>query len=209
LVLLALLPPKAHPPEASDAPAMMATLVDLTPTPVVATSPSPAKPPPQRSVVRPTRAPPQVDTLPADEARTAEPGPGLTDAQLAGASDADSRPAGGPCDMARWLQTALRKDPLVQAAVAGSAGKAIMVWNGDWVRSSGEDGKGLAAVREAIMWEVAFAPEACRSQAVHGLVLFSMNKGSGARLAVGSGQWRWSDLLRTTSTVSEDASLGQ
>jgi hypothetical protein len=72
-----------------------------------------------------------------------------------------------------------------------------MVWNGDWVRSVGEDGKGLAAVREAMMWEIAFAPEACRTRPVHGLILLSMN--NTARLAVGAGEWRWSDLLRSTA----------
>jgi hypothetical protein len=68
-----------------------------------------------------------------------------------------------------------------------------MVWNGDWVQGRGEDGKGLAAVREAILWEVGFAPAACRAQPVHGLVLLSMN--GATRLAVGAGDWRWSDLL--------------
>jgi len=104
--------------------------------------------------------------------------------------------------MARRLQAALRKDPRVQAAVAGArslstSGRALFLWNGDWIRSYGEEGNGLAAVREAIMWEVAFAPEACRSEPVHGLVLFSMNDGPGAPgLVVGQGEWRWSDLLR-------------
>ena len=98
--------------------------------------------------------------------------------------------------MAARVQLALRKDPLVRAALAGSAGKAAMVWNGDWVRGQGEDGKGLAAVREAIMWEIAFAPPACRAQSVRGLVMLSLNEAAGsARLAVGTGEWRWSDLL--------------
>jgi hypothetical protein len=98
--------------------------------------------------------------------------------------------------MARLLQGKLRKDPLVQAAVARSAGKAIVVWNGDWVRSLGEDGNGLAAVRESMIWEIGFAPEACRAKPVYGLVLLSLNDAPGsARLAVGAGQWRWSDLL--------------
>jgi hypothetical protein len=71
-----------------------------------------------------------------------------------------------------------------------------MVWNGDWVQSHSEDGKGLAAVREAIIWEIAFAPAACRTQPMHGLMLISLNDGSeSARLAVGHGEWRWSDLL--------------
>ena len=46
------------------------------------------------------------------------------------------------------------------------------------------------------MIEVAFAPEACRAEPVHGLVLISLNDGPGAaRVALGSRAWRWSDLL--------------
>lgn len=98
--------------------------------------------------------------------------------------------------MAARLQDALGKDRLVRSAVGGFAGRAIRVWNGDWVRSGTEDGKGLAAVREAIMWEVAFAPLACRTQPVRGLVVVSVAGARGpVRLALGAGQWRWSDLL--------------
>jgi hypothetical protein len=72
-----------------------------------------------------------------------------------------------------------------------------MVWDGDWVRNRGEDGKGLAAVREAIAWEVAFAPQACRAEPVHGLILLSMGQTQGAtRLALGQDEWRWADLLK-------------
>lgn len=46
------------------------------------------------------------------------------------------------------------------------------------------------------MWHVAFAPEACRTAPVRGLVLLSLADGPGApRLVVGAGVWRWSDLL--------------
>jgi hypothetical protein len=69
-----------------------------------------------------------------------------------------------------------------------------MIWNGDWVQHGDEDGKGLAAVREAITFEVAFAPAACRRAHVRGLVLLSLGDGA-ARLALGAGEWRWSDLL--------------
>jgi len=84
----------------------------------------------------------------------------------------------------------------VHSAVADAhlGGKAILLWNGDWVRSGGQEGKGLAAVREAVMWEVAFAPPACREARMHGLVLLSLTDG-GTRFAIGSGDWRWSDLL--------------
>jgi hypothetical protein len=71
-----------------------------------------------------------------------------------------------------------------------------MVWNGDWVRHGDEDGKGLASVRQAIAVEVAFAPRPCRSQPMHGLVLLSLNDhAGGARVVLGAGAWRWSDLL--------------
>jgi hypothetical protein len=130
---------------------------------------------------------------------------GLTDAQIASAATAGSGQGsgqgsgsgGGACDMTRRLQAALRKDRLVQAAAAGAhKGRPILVWNGDWVRHGVQDGAGLAAVREAMMWEIGFAPPACRAQAVHGLVLLSLNDSpNAARLVVGGGDWRWSDLL--------------
>ena len=129
----------------------------------------------------------------------------LSESQLAGASsvgeDGAGGGGGGSCDMARAVQQALRKDPRVRTAVmeAERQGKAIMMWNGDWVRSGDQDGKGLSAVRQAIMWEVAFSPEACRNAPMHGPVLLSLADGRGAdggtRFAIGAGTWRWSDLL--------------
>ena len=44
--------------------------------------------------------------------------------------------------------------------------------------------------------EIAFAPAACRTQSMRGLVLITLGDGAGAgRLALGTGTWRWSDLL--------------
>jgi hypothetical protein len=149
----------------------------------------------------PAPAPEPLPAAPAKSPATGE-GEGLTGAQLAGAASAgegdggggDGGQGGGDCDMARRVQMAVRKDPLARAAIHAAGSRAIMIWNGDWVQSGVEDGKGLAAVREAITWEVAFAPLACRHQHVRGLVLLSLNDGS-ARLALGAGDWRWSDLL--------------
>jgi hypothetical protein len=121
----------------------------------------------------------------------------LSESQLAGAARAgEGGGGGGGCDMARVAQQALRRDRLVDAAVAdaGRLGKASMLWNGDWVRSGGQDGKGLAAVRQAIMWEVGFSPAACRNQPMHGMVVLSLADGA-TRFAIGAGEWRWADLL--------------
>lgn len=120
----------------------------------------------------------------------------LSASQLAGASQVGEGGGGGSCDLSRAVQQALRRDPLVRAAVqdAHRLGQAVMLWNGDWVRTGGQEGKGLSAVREAISWEVAFAPQACRNIRMHGLVLLSLADGN-TRFAVGAGDWRWSDLL--------------
>jgi hypothetical protein len=207
------------PPVATDPTPITVSLIAPPPPPIPPAPPTPAKviapkasasrpaapsppapPTPVRAIARPSRAAPTIDSLVAASAPYTGPAsPGLTDAQLAGASDADTGGdgSGAGCHMAQRVQAALRRDALVRAAVvqAGAAGsRAIMVWNGDWVQNGGEDGKGLAAVREAIVWEIAFAPPACRAEHVHGLLLLSLN-GASTRLAVGAGEWRWSDLL--------------
>ena len=130
--------------------------------------------------------------------------PGVSEAELqgaitAGSGSGDSGGAGMRCDMVRRLQAALRRDARVQAAAATvhrAGSRAVLIWSGDWIQSPGEEGKGLAGVRQAISLEIAFAPEACRAQPVHGLVLITLNDAPGsARLVLGGGVWRWSDLL--------------
>ncbi len=165
-------------------------------------------------------APPHAPPAPAARSEiTASAEPNTSDAgaasepspqQLAGAAVAGAGSPTGGCDMARRVQSALRKDPLVQAAVAGAGGGAIMVWNGDWVRRQGEDGKGLAAVREAVMWAIAFAPEGCRAEPVHGLILFTVDdRAEASQLAIGARQWRWSDLLTPSPSLSGEEVSGR
>nr|WP_221212265.1 hypothetical protein [Brevundimonas lenta] len=181
-------------------------------------APKPAPPRP----VRPARRPPpaNVETVVAGGAPQPAPVPVMAtvgEAQLAGALTAGSGSgtgsgagsagggggggSGGGCDMVRSLQEALRTDPDVQAAMARAhrtvaPGRAILVWDGDWVLTPGQSGKGLAGVRQAIALEVAFAPQACRAQTMRGLVLITFSDAPGApRLVLGSSQWRWTDLL--------------
>lgn len=109
---------------------------------------------------------------------------------------------GGSCDMVRRLQNALRDAPGVRAALteayrtSGANGRAIVIWDGDWVLSPGQEGKGLAGVRQAVAVTVGFTPRACKAETVRGYVLLTLGDGPGApRLALGTGQWRWADLL--------------
>jgi hypothetical protein len=203
-VLAALLWLRAEPAEKESAPALLVTRLEESrpPGPPEASELAPGEP---QEIVPP--ALPQVAAPSLSIARTqiADTSDLLTDSQLAGAIRAgDGGSGGGRCDTAQAVQQVLRRDPRVRAAVAGAdrLGKASMLWNGDWVRSGGQDGKGLAVVRQAIIWEVAFAPEACRNERIHGLILLSLADGR-TRFAIGTGDWRWSDLLelRRTSAV--------
>lgn len=186
--------------------------------PRAASATLPAKPTQATKVVTPRRRrPPRAPPPPRMEPLVASTGPFepdvvLGESDLAGATaagtDGGTGGAGGGagsgagCDMVRRLQDALREDPEVTAAVTrshralGAGGKAILVWNGEWLRSPGQAGKGLAGVRQAIAMEVAFAPEACRAQIMRGLVVIAFNDRPDApRLALGARQWRWTELL--------------
>jgi hypothetical protein len=220
LALAAVMLARPEAPPAVDLAPMTVALVPLPPPPVIqpAETPSPepepepapraeaqerpVEPPPRRIPVRRTPIPPQVpvEPIPAEPA----PYPGdanaeVSESELAGAGTAASAGRGGACNMTRRLQAALREDRRVRAAVAEAyRGRALRVWDGDWVRHAGQEGAGLAQVREAILWEVGFAPEACRREPVRGLVVIALSDApGGARLVVGAPAWRWSDLLVT------------
>ena len=172
--------------------------------PKTADKPAPGRPASAPIVAHKTPTPPvQVPTLAAGLVKGAPSqgtgsADGISEGELSGATVAGSGDGTGDgCDMAGRVQAALRKDSLVQAAVATRGGRAIRVWNGDWVQTDSEDGHGLSAVREAILWAVGFAPKECRNESVRGLVLF---RAGGARLVLGAGQWRWSDLLIARGT---------
>jgi hypothetical protein len=172
------------------------------PPPAVVKARVPKKIPPP--AVKTIAAAPKLKKVEPEEPE--EPIPQVSEAQVASAARAGTGQGagagsgkgegGGSCDMARAIQNALRKDPLVAASVAeaqrAGGGKALLVWNGDWVRSHSQEGRGLSAVREAIIWEVGFASEHCRNQPMKGLVMFSLNS---SRLVVGQDRWRWSDML--------------
>ena len=200
-ITVALYQPPPPPPE------------DPKTAPKPAGAPAPAKVATPKLPVRPPRLvpPPQVEPLPARPAPKPVVVAELGESDLIGAATAGTGSGaggsgdgagGGGCNMVRLLQDALRKNPRVRAALtqvhpeAAARGKAVLVWNGDWVQSPGQEGKGLAGVRELIMLEVAFAPKDCRDDPMRGLVLISLSDAPGGpRLALGSRAWNWSDLL--------------
>ncbi|MFN4041060.1 MAG: hypothetical protein ACK4I0_05285 [Brevundimonas sp.] len=189
-------------------------------TPAPEPQPEP-EPPPQT----PTRPVPVTASLNAEPSPRPSPPASVSAAELAGAAVAGSGSGmgsggsgtgsgagvgsgsgggsggGGECDMIARLQDKMRQSARVRAEVARvqaqvSPGRAPLLWNGAWLRSDGQDGEGLAAVRQAIAVEVAFAPAACRAPPMRGLVVLTMADQPGSpRIALGSANWRWSDLL--------------
>jgi len=201
------LPPEPEPIIVQLVPAPRPVEVAKVETPEPQPKPETPPPPPPKIHARPpkTTPPREVIPVPAAKGPTANGDATVSDSELASAATAGSGGGGRACNMTRLLEGKLRRDPLVQQAVAeANRGQAIRVWNGGWVRHAEQDGAGMAAVREAIMWEVAFAPEPCRNEPVHGLVLISLNDGPGAaRLVVGAGAWRWVDLLNRRGGLVE------
>lgn len=195
--------PQESPAPAEAAPPDTAPQVAPPSPPPPPVRPPRLPPPPHVETVAVAPSPPALPVLTSSQtagARTA--GPGAGGGAGGAGSGAGAGGSGGGCDMVRRLQDALRNSPSVRAAVdvadrrLNASGRAIQVWDGDWLRSGDEAGKGLAGVRQAIAMEVAFAPAECRAEPMRGLVVLSLGDGSSAsRVALGTAAWRWSDLL--------------
>ena len=116
---------------------------------------------------------------------------------------ATSLGGGEPCEILASLQQVLQLDPGVRRALLRipianrSVANAVMLWDRGWVTGAligGDDA--LEPIRTAIRKAVETAAPNCRSETVVGPRLLSVQGPDGTTvLAVGSGQWRWADLL--------------
>jgi hypothetical protein len=112
-------------------------------------------------------------------------------------------PSDDPCHYAQVLQTALQGDDEVRRALAliprasRSVANAIMVWNGQWVPVPGSGGDGsLAPVRAAIVNSLASTSAECLTRVNTGPLFVTIPGFPDTTvLALGSGQWRASDLI--------------
>ncbi len=213
LLLWAMLPHALKPQ--IEAGVMSASLVDgFAPSDIVRqTRPAPSRSPPMREAdpvqVRPDVEPlPVADTLPPLDA-TAEPveiGDAVKDQVAALAAVAAASSDGDPCAVGAWLQAALQSDAAVQAALetiprsARSVANAVMLWNGEWPQPSANAAQGMARIRALVVAGVLSAPESCQAQSIRGPVLITLGDPTNTTvLAVGSGEWRWQDLLQEST----------
>ena len=117
---------------------------------------------------------------------------------------------GTTCDVADTLARAFTENELLKRQLARvgprsrSVANAIMFWDGNWVNVPGappEDA--VATLRRGILEGVRAAPPECLAQDVAGPRFISVDSSTGTIvLVVGSGNWRWEQLLAAEQDMS-------
>ena len=164
-----------------------------------------AKPRPPKAAPRPTPiAPPAPDTPPSPEPPVSDPAPPpdppTQDLEALAAfqpSSAQGDPQ-APCALTQALTQDIQTSPLAQQGLerlpraARSVANAVQLWDGRW----NADMAGGPLLRGLIEREIAAAPPACAHQANQGpIFLLAARNGATIVLVLGSGEWRWSDLI--------------
>ena len=111
---------------------------------------------------------------------------------------------GGGCAIEASLDEGLKGDAVVRASLAQvqydqrSVSNAIQLWDGAWIPVPAADGTDtLATVQQAVVAAIDAAPARCRNQLVQGPRFFLVEGENDlvTVLVMGSGEWRWRDLL--------------
>ena len=161
-----------------------------------------ASPSPKKLVERPRVAAP----APLPPARL--PMPSLSSAAPETAGTAGVQGGGSACQLSDDAAAAIQQDPAAMAELAAlplgvrSEADAVMLWNGVWFDQLLPAGTpaAMVVVKEglhlAIARMITAAPAPCRDEAIIGPVFIPIpERERTTMLAVGSGVWRWSDLL--------------
>lgn len=109
-----------------------------------------------------------------------------------------------PCAIADDIQTALAESPAVASAVdripatARSVSNALLLWDGGWAMAGTIGGPmALDPIRAVVQAQIRAAPAVCQQEDITGPRLMLVQRAAGAVvLAIGSGIWRWEQLLR-------------
>lgn len=187
------------------------TMFDVTGLNADEVSKPPKAPQPKPKPVPPT--PPQPVVVPP----TVLPTPSAMVVALL--DQADTATMGGACDLTGPVQAALQSSELVAASVPQiprdqrSVANAIMIWNAAWISPDARfDPAAFDAIRNVVAETVAAASEECRLQPQGGPRLIMLPGATeNTVLALGSGTWRWQDLLDTaqpSDAETQTAAIG-
>jgi len=198
--------PKPH----TEAAVMSAALFDGDAFAAAPATQSPIAPPRERPP-EPARPPPDIEPLPLSDTlppvdATAEPeqvGEAVRVQVAASAATDMAASEGERCAVGEWLAIALRNDPSVQVALAAvplsarSVANAVMLWNGEWATPPSDAAGGMTTIRAVVVAGISAAPAACQVETISGPVLIPVGDSADTTvLAIGSGSWRWQDLLQ-------------
>ena len=180
---------------------------------LVESSEKSAPPAPVLSPALPITTTPLPTSEPMDLAALApqfdsEPDPALTGDVVTTWSLAPNAGAPGTnCPLVSSFRDALQLDLKTQAALAQiprasrSVANAVMLWDGGWIVPEGSDPVRMTSVRLAIAEIISGFSEACRSQTNFGPLFVPVDGKTGTIvLALGSGAWRWADLVHGSLT---------
>lgn len=114
----------------------------------------------------------------------------------------------GGCALAARTAEAIAKDPAAMAELAAlppayrTSADAVMLWNGEWL--AGAPGSiaspATPSLRRVVAQVVAEASPECRAAPMGGPQFVAIpEQGRTTTLVIGSGAWRWSDLLATST----------
>ena len=120
----------------------------------------------------------------------------------------DAGGAGG-CALASVMAAAIAKDPAAMAELAAlppayrTAADAVMLWNGEWLTiASGSTALPVApSLRRAVEQAVAEAKPECSGAMMSGPQFLAIPEpGRVTTLVIGSGAWRWSELVTSDTS---------
>jgi hypothetical protein len=165
-------------------------LASETPKPPKARQPTPVPPTPPQPIV----VPPPILPLPTPNAIV-----------VALLEQADASASGGACDLTGPVQAALQTNEGLMRSLPHiprdqrSVANAIMVWNAQWVTPDPDLAPAaFEVIRDVVAGTVAAASEECRLQPQGGPRLIMLpGTTETIVLALGSGTWRWQDVLDT------------
>lgn len=141
--------------------------------------------------------------------------PSLTDAQMKLVSNFQPAAMGEPgaaCDVTQQLAETFGNSPEVRQGIAAipssgrSVANAVMLWDGQW--ADGTQGGGMAVLRALLVKAVVSSRPECLQAQNQGPVLFLIpDNQTTVVLAIGSGQWRWADMLEPSPQPDVVASI--
>jgi hypothetical protein len=170
----------------------------------------PAAPPPAEPVSAPESLP---VVEPVADLAVQTQNPAVPAQPLFSALAAERAGFGTTCDVAETLVRAFAENESVKGMLARigpqsrSVANAIMFWDAEWVELPGDAPKeAIDALRQGILEGVRAAPAECLAQDLAGpRFIFVGDTGSPTMLVIGSGTWRWEQLLAQADERPEAA----